>query len=42
MAKVKDIGFHDFRHSCASLLIDSVANITLFSKYLGHTKLMKT
>ena len=39
MARVKDIRIHDFRHSCASLLIDSVANITLVAKYLGHTKI---
>ena len=25
MARVKDIRIHDFRHSCASLLIDSDA-----------------
>ena len=36
MARVKDIRIHDFRHSCASLLIDSGANITLVAKYLGH------
>ena len=34
MARVKDIRIHDFRHSCASLLIDSGANITLVAKYL--------
>ena len=39
MARVKDIRIHDFRHSCASLLIDSGANITLVAKYLGHTKI---
>lgn len=27
---------HDFRHSCASLLINSGAKITLVAKYLGH------
>lgn len=40
-AGVKDIRVHDFRHSCASLLIDSGANITLVAKYLGPLKLMK-
>ncbi len=39
MARVKDIRIHDFRHSCASLLIDSGVNITLVAKYLGHTKI---
>ena len=42
MARVKDIRIHDFRHSCASLLIDSGANITLVVKYLGHTKIDET
>ena len=41
-AGVKDIRIHDFRHSCASLLIDSGANITLIAKYLGHTKIDET
>lgn len=42
MAKVKDIRIHDFRHSYASLLIDSGANITLVAKYLGHSKIDET
>lgn len=42
MAKVKDKRIHDFRHSYASLLIDSGANITLGAKYLGHTKINET
>ena len=42
MAIVKDIRIHDFKHSCASLLIDSGANITLVAKYLGHTKIDET
>lgn len=42
MARVKDIRIHDFRHSCASLLIESGANITLVAKYLGHTKIDET
>lgn len=41
MARVKDIKIHDFRHSCASLLIDS-SYITLVAKYLGHTKIDET
>lgn len=42
MARVKDIRIHDFRHSCASLLIVSGANITLVAKYLGHSKIDET
>lgn len=42
MARVKDIRIHDFRHSCAPLLIDSGVNITLVAKYLGHTKIDET
>ena len=41
-AGVKEIRIHDFRHSCASLLIDSGANITLVAKYLGHSKIDET
>lgn len=37
IAKVKQIRIHDFRHSCASLLINQGASITLISKYLGHS-----
>lgn len=32
----KTIRIHDFRHSCASLLINQGASIALVSKYLGH------
>lgn len=42
MARVKDIRIHDFRHSWASLLIDSGANITLVAKYLEHSKIDET
>ena len=41
-ANIKKIRIHDFRHSCASLLINSVANVTIVAKYLGHTKLEET
>ncbi|MDD5888067.1 MAG: site-specific integrase [bacterium] len=41
-AGVKQIRIHDFRHSCASLLINNGANITLVAKYLGHTKVDET
>lgn len=42
MAGVKHIRLHDFRHSCASLLINSGANITLVAKFLGHSKIEET
>lgn len=38
----KRIRVHDFRHSCASLLINKGANITLVSKYLGHSNIATT
>lgn len=41
-AGVKQIRIHDFRHSCASLLINNGANITMVAKYLGHTKVDET
>lgn len=39
---LKKIRIHDFRHSCASLLINSGANVTIVAKYLGHTKVEET
>lgn len=42
LSGVKNIRVHDFRHSCASLLINSGANITLVSKYLGHSDISMT
>lgn len=41
-AEIKEIRIHDFRHSCASLLINNGANITIVAKYLGHTKIDET
>ena len=41
-AGLKQIRIHDFRHSCASLLINNGANITIVAKYLGHTKINET
>lgn len=41
-AGVHQIRIHDFRHSCASLLINNGANITLVAKYLGHTNIATT
>lgn len=41
-AKLKKIRIHDFRHSCASLLINNGANVTVVAKFLGHTKVEET
>ena len=38
LSGLKQIRIHDFRHSCASYLINKGASITLVSKYLGHSK----
>lgn len=42
LAEVPQIRIHDFRHSCASLLINNGANVTVVAKYLGHTKIEET
>ena len=42
LADVKQIRIHDFRHSCASFLINNGASIVLVSKYLGHSKISIT
>lgn len=42
LASVPQIRIHDFRHSCASLLINNGANVTIVAKYLGHTKIEET
>lgn len=41
-ADIRKIRIHDFRHSCASLLINNGANITLVAKYLGHSNISMT
>lgn len=41
-AGLRHIRIHDFRHSCASFLINHGANITLVSKYLGHASVSVT
>ena len=41
-AGVKQIRLHDFRHSCASLLIYKSASINMVSKFLGHSKIEET
>lgn len=41
-ANIKYIRLHDFRHSCASLLINNGASIVLVAKYLGHSNIQET
>ena len=41
-AQIKKIRIHDFRHSCASLLINNGASISLVAKYLGHGNITTT
>lgn len=41
-SELHEIRIHDFRHSCASLLINNGANIMIVAKYLGHTKIDET
>ena len=41
-ANLNKIRIHDFRHSCASLLINNGASISLVSKYLGHSNISTT
>lgn len=42
LAGVKEIRIHDFRHSCASVLINNGANIMIVARYLGHAKIDET
>lgn len=42
LSGVKYIRTHDFRHSCASLLINNGANVVLVSEYLGHSDVEET
>lgn len=42
IAKLRRIRIHDFRHSCASLLINQGASINLVSRYLGHANVSIT
>ena len=42
LANAKQIRLHDFRHSCASLLVNKGANVQVVAKYLGHTKVEET
>ena len=41
-AGVKEIRLHDFKHSCASLLVNNKAPITVVSSFLGHSNTTET
>lgn len=41
-AGIKQIRLHNFRHICASLLVNKGANVQVVAKYLGHTKVEET
>lgn len=41
-AGLRQIRIHDFRHSCASLLINNGASATLVAQYLGHSNTQMT
>ena len=41
-AGVKQIRIHDFRHSCATLLLRSGVQIVAVSRYLGHANVTQT
>ena len=42
LSNVKKIRIYDFRHSCASLLINNGANINLVARFLGHDNIATT
>lgn len=42
LAEVTQIRIHDFRHSCASLLLHKGAPIKMVSTFLGHSKVEET
>ena len=42
LAGVKQIRIHDFRHSCASVLINNGASIMVVAKFLCHAKIDET
>ena len=41
-AGVKEIRLHDFRHNCASFLVNNGTPVTMVSKYLGHSNSSET
>jgi site-specific recombinase XerD len=39
---VRKIRFHDMRHTCATLLLESGADLTVIKDLLGHSKIQIT
>ena len=39
---LRDIRFHDLRHTCASLLVSLNVNMKVIQKYLGHSNMSTT
>ena len=39
---MRDIRFHDLRHTCASLLVSLDGNMKVIQKYLGHSNMSTT
>lgn len=39
---MRDIRFHDLRHTCASLLVSLDVNMKAIQKYLGHSNMSTT
>lgn len=40
--RMRDIRFHDLRHTCASLLVSLDVNMKVIQKYLGHSNMSTT
>ena len=39
---LREIRFHDLRHTCASLLLSMDVNMKVIQKYLGHSNMSTT
>ena len=39
---LRDIRFHDLRHTCASLLVSLDVNMKVIQRYLGHSNMSTT
>ena len=39
---LRNIRFHDLRHTCASLLVSLEVNMKVIQKYLGHSNMSTT
>ena len=41
-SNLRDIRFHDLRHTCASLLVSLDVNMKVIQRYLGHSNMSTT